>query len=539
MSASSQPHTFPPVAVSSTFPHQSLRLLELPPELLDLVETQVKSPSKRRKLWFKSSVAANTGPTKGEQQPLSRFNRGPDSQITTASGVGLEEAGREGFLHLCTDDKIWAVKQVSTSNSVYVTQTCSRPHEPPRQGHGERDSNRDGDTPMTGAEEAQANSNGAISHDVDELTVADSRRGGITTKAQVKNILELIEVEPDGREVETRILDMVPVYHDPDDDADLLDQDGLGNERGLHGLKSVSLRDVLDDIPAPTRLIQDTMRKSFIFALSQPTTQKSEEPRGVVYIPTATLLLRRWREFLQQCTISGVNLEKNDGVLLGKDLRAVLDELKAAEATDEGGSLALNVTAAILRRFTHAVEDGSDAVLRDLPTLLDPDLSLDSVNEEHPLSTRLKLNPDLSRELVGRWLLLSHARKQASSLPDSPEPHGQRRIIRLDDFVNEWAQLLPDSWAVQCDVASLISSIDGVDVIRDGEGVEVLKFASSHHASEAAGAASSQLPFFAAGGGGGGGGGVGLSKDAQSQNQKKRKWHEKFGAQRSAPAVRK
>ncbi|KIW98171.1 uncharacterized protein Z519_01755 [Cladophialophora bantiana CBS 173.52] len=535
MSASSQPHTFPPVAVSSTFPQQSLRLLELPPELLDLVETQVKSPSKRRKLWFKSPVAANTGPTKGEQQRLTGFSRGPNSQVTTASGGGLEEAGGEGFLHLCTDDKIWAVKQVSTSNSVYVTQTCYRPHEPPLLGHGEKDRDRDGDTSMTGAEEAQAISNGAISHDVDELTVADGRRGGITTKAQVKNVLELIEVEPDGREVERRILDMIPVYHDTDDDADLLDQDGLGNGRSLHGLESVSLKDVLDNIPAPKRLIQDTMRKWFIFALPQLTTQKSERPREAVYIPTTTLLLRHWREFLQQCTISGINIEKNDGVLRGKDLRAMLDELKEAEATDEGRSLALNVTVAILRRFTHAVEDGSDTVHRDLPTLLDPNLSLDSVDEEHPPSARLKFNPNLSRELVGRWLLLSHARKQASSLPDSLESHGQGRIIRLDNFVNEWAQLLPDSWAVQCDVPRLISSIHGVDVIKDGEGVEVLTFASGHPASEAAGASSSHLPFFAAGGDGG----VGLSKDAQSQNQKKRKWHEKFGAQRSAPAVRK
>ncbi|OAP57367.1 hypothetical protein AYL99_08105 [Fonsecaea erecta] len=528
MSASSQPSAFPPVAVSSTLPHQSLRLLELPAELLDVVEAQIKNPSKRRKLWFKSSAAAKGQHHHHQQRPFG------SSSLTTP--VAAEEGGGRGgdFLHLCTDDKIWAVKQVSTSNSVYVTQTCHQPRATQnQQGVGE-----DGGAPPSGGGHAE--------EQVDEigLAVAAGSRGGITTKAQVKNVLELIEVESDERAVHKKVHDMVPVYHDEgeDDHRHVLDRDPR---------EAVSMRDVLDNIAAPTRMVRDVMRKSFIFGLSQTTTSRKgavgHEER--VYLASPSLLLRHWKEFLQQCTISGIDLAKNnDNVLAGADLHAVLNglaaEAAAAEETEEAGrrcsSLARNVTMAIVRRFT-------DVPDMDLDLDWDQDLSLfaDSIG-----SARLKFNPNLTRDMVGRWLLLSHhARRKSSPLStgaasssSSSRRESDHGTMRVDDFTTEWTQLLPDSWAVECsnNVASLISSVVdlNVDLTRDREGVAVLRFVASSHGAEEASHAPSHSSAAAAAAASSMGV-PGLAKDAQSENQKKRKWHEKFGAQRSAPAVRK
>ncbi|OAL33804.1 hypothetical protein AYO20_06980 [Fonsecaea nubica] len=512
--SSSQPLTFPPVPVSSMFPHQSLRLLELPPELLDDVETQIKNPSKRRKLWFKSSVDIGP-PTLGQGQGQRLLQKG--------FGVGgipsaRDTEGKEGFLHLCTDDKIWAVKQVSTSNSVYITQTSYLSHGPRANDKGQ-DEGGYGDTSMAGADE---------DGDGPTLTKAagsSTRGGGITTRAQVRNVLELIKVEPDEREIEGRVHELTPLHHDVDDDVDPLDRGRIGNGTRLNGSEGVSLSNVLDNIPAPTRLIRDVMRKSCIFQLPPPTAPKGEEDKKMVYLPTPTLLLRRWKDFLQQCTISGVNLEKNGHVLPGESLRAVLDGLAEAEETDTGRALALNVTLAILRRFTDEVADhGRDPQTCDVPSLLDMDpSSLDSISEEQFLNTKLKFNPSLSREVVGQWLLSSHARKRSllvsnSSADSSPAQGGL--VLRVDEFISEWTQLLPDSWAVNCDISGPVSSsVDGVSVARDDQGVQVLRFASP-----SSGVAGS------------------LAKDAQaqsqSQSQKKRKWHEKFGAQRTAPVVK-
>ncbi|KIW33948.1 uncharacterized protein PV07_00759 [Cladophialophora immunda] len=509
-SSSSQPTTFPPVAVSSTLPQQSLRLLELPPELLDVVETQMKNPSKRRKLWFKSSVDT-AGPSKG-QRLLKGFGRGASSPVTAA------EEGKEGLLHLCADDKIWAVKQVSTSNSVYVTQTCQQPYAPQKHAGGQGTGGKDGDMPMAGAE-------GHVG--VDGLAAAAGSRGGITTKAQVKNVLELIEVKSDERDIERKIHDMVAVYQDMEDDFGPLDPGRPGTGIESSGNEAVSSRDILDNISAPTRLIQDVMRKSLIFGLPQTTMRQSERHEEMAYLPTPSLLLRHWKEFLQQCTISSVNFEKNANVLPGKTVRGVLDGLLEAEETDEGRSLALNVTTAILRRFTDEDEEGRDPRHGDLPTLLDPDLSIGSMDEEQLLNVKLKFNPSLSRDMIGRWLLLSHARRRSSP---SASSDSDRERLRVDKFMTEWTQLLPDPWAVGCDVSSLLSSVEGVEVAKDDEGEEVLRFASARgsHASGPSGTSHPSPPS-------------GRAKDAQqsSQNQKKRKWHEKFGAQRTAPAAKK
>ncbi len=57
---------------------------------------------------------------------------------------------KEGFLHLCSDEKVWAVKQISTSNSVHVTRMMSV-EEVQRLETDRRDG--DGDTAMDETQE--------------------------------------------------------------------------------------------------------------------------------------------------------------------------------------------------------------------------------------------------------------------------------------------------------------------------------------------------------------------------------------------------
>src|SRR5882757_7009852 len=109
---STQRPDFPPIPFSATYPHQHFRLIELPVELVSVIETGGS------RLYFKSGNA-----------PASELNGNTKGITGIGGGIGsgtsksTQESEKEGLLHLCADEKIWAVRQVSTSNSVYVAQT--------------------------------------------------------------------------------------------------------------------------------------------------------------------------------------------------------------------------------------------------------------------------------------------------------------------------------------------------------------------------------------------------------------------------------
>ncbi|KAK4938948.1 hypothetical protein LTR10_020696 [Elasticomyces elasticus] len=473
---STQHSGFPPVPFSATYPQESFRLLELPPELVSLIESQDK---KTTRLTFKSAPASS-------------------SKRPSIAKNGYHEDAGQGYLHLCSDQKVWAVKQVSTSNSVYVTQT-----DRPRVKRRRID------------DESQTNGGSPMSVDADEGGKNDIEdRAGITTISQVRNILELIEVKTTESDVEERIRDIVPLYTDDDDDE----------EMGSDGSRGVRLRDLMDDISAPTNAILDAATSMFVFSISR--SLKDGDVRSC-YIPTSSLLLRAWKAFFQQCAITGVKTDSDDFNVA--TLRNVLDDLMASEndGTHENGgkgseSVVVAVAKAILRRF--AESSTSTPASGDVD-----DSETNQVLDTVPTVTSWKETE--ASEQIGKWLLKSLQRESKSQ--------SSAKQVQLDDFQRQWMEILPDSWAAKsCDVTALVKSVDDVTMARDEQGNEVLRFAPPGSFDDILGLGNGvgfgRAPIKSA---------VAKATPASNavdaaKNEKKRKWHEKFGAQRAVAAVK-
>ncbi|KIX04303.1 uncharacterized protein Z518_05170 [Rhinocladiella mackenziei CBS 650.93] len=513
MTSSSQASQFPSIPFSATFPQQGFRLLELPLELADSIEKQRELGELRLRLQFKSAPALES-----PGHPGSRL------QIQTPSSSPYGEG--QGHLHLCSDDKAWAVKQVSTSNSVYITQTRTRTQwisESEKGTETERERRR-----QNNEQQQQKDDDGDVSMDLDLNMNGESRgyetsasghieadrdsRGDITIISQVKNILELIEVKSDETEIERRIRSMVPLYRGNDDER-------LRPETG----PIVTLRDVFSDIPAPTNVISSVLRKLFVFTILVPGQAQDKELQvSAAYIPGAAVLLQSWKSFIQQCAISGVKVDRVRDLEV-RDLQDVLSALRALADVEDGGNELVAVTTAILRRFTERAKvpciEGESVT--DLETDLGLILDLEYDSDEQTS----KWNEPELRDAVGIWLL--------ETLRDDASPS---MSISPDEFLTRWTEILPDSWAKGCDVPALVAAVDGVELGNVETGKHVLKFnlditdafgartgpdtAFTSSASKAAAVAK----------------GPRHGADADAKAQKKRKWHEKFGAQRNVRA---
>ncbi|KIW64062.1 hypothetical protein PV04_09022 [Phialophora macrospora] len=520
--ASSQSSHFPPVTFSATVPQQSFRLLELSPELLDIIEAQRLVASERRRLWFKASTGSSSFTSTSAST-----RRGLSQSIDGRAG----DSDKEGFLHLCSDEKIWAVKQVSTSNSVHVTRTISA-EEIQRHRHADRDG--DGDMLMT---EAKEHTIGEEAYSGDSGSSAITSNGGITATAQVKNILELIEVKPLEGDVDGMLRDMVPFYSDGENEDDQrvtgrVTESASGAGSSWDNRSGISLQYVFDNVVAPTKTIFEAMKRLFIFGISLSpglasrvtlNGQQRGEPTAVLFIPTASLLLKCWRVFMQQCAISEVHLDTRAGMEYSA-LRGLLDEIveSSGSAFNAEAELQTNVIVAILRHLSPDAGDyaryGRDGNLSIPNFHLPPDSDFEGLRMELPgngdsndattpatgASLRLRLDPSKTRDLVGHWLL--------RSLGDKPQ-----QPVGLAQFLFQWGELLPESWAQECDPHGLISGSPEWEIGKDNQGEEALRMCSN-----GSGTASSAAQ----------------AEHARSQARKRGKWHEKFGAQRTA-AVKK
>lgn len=108
---------FPSIPLDLKHPFQSLRLLEVPDEILDII-------AQGQELSFVSSPAS----------------------------ISSNTNTKEGNLHLCSANKTWLVKQVSTSNSLYITQTDHSSHENGNainEDEFTKDADTNTDSPMT------------------------------------------------------------------------------------------------------------------------------------------------------------------------------------------------------------------------------------------------------------------------------------------------------------------------------------------------------------------------------------------------------
>ncbi|KIW11774.1 hypothetical protein PV08_09046 [Exophiala spinifera] len=437
---SSQRTDFPPVSFSAKYPQKSLRLLELPHELVAMIEEGRKTGAATR------------------------------MQLKSASTS-------QGYLHLCTKEKMWAVKQVSTSNSVYVTESTS-----------------------TGTAGEQRSKRRKIEQDEDEAEQMDvdheQRRrqkdetGEMTAVAQVKNILELVDVDTDAGQVESMVRNMLPPYQDADADDD---DEEIG--RNTDSDTNVRVEDMLHGIPAPDKAILDAARRLFVFALA-----KGGDDEPALYMPTSSLLLRAWKSLMQAYTLSAHKAEWDD---VGTWLGPVLDDMRRDSDDENDSALLTAVAMACVRRL---------AVLQ---------VDADSQPAETFITMPEIVGWDGSGgcAVVGQWLLKS---LQRGNRPKAAQ------AVSVEAFKQEWEQMLPDSWAKECNVVSLIKSTPGVEIVTDDQGEEVFKFPTTT-ALDGSGriAGTNKIAV-----------GPALAPPttavADVRAQKKRKWHEKFGAQRNA-----
>jgi hypothetical protein len=195
---------------------------------------------------------------------------------------------------------------------------------------------------------------------------------------------------------------------------------------------------------------------------------------------------------MQQCAISGVKVDT------ANSLDNVLEDLRKSENEDvetfrskpNQGDLVGPVVEAILRRFTH-------------------DASCESDNSPSAVTWKR----EEAAVLVGRWVLEENLRVKRGLRRMGLSPS----ICSLQEFRNDWTELLPDSWTNSCDVAALVRLVEGVELAKDGQ-TQVLKFVAPSTSKSATSSKTS-------------------ADDAKTQ--KKRKWHEKFGAQRNAAVAAK
>ena len=411
----------------------------------------------------------------------------------------MEGGEKEGFLHLCSDERVWTVKQVSTSNSVYITRTSSS--ERLRVPNGDGDGMGVGESDMDEADEI-ADGAGARAQDVHGLSIAARSSHGVSTISQVKNILELIEMKPDEKKIEMQIRGMVPLHHDAEDEAD--EQSSSSDSRS-----QVSLRDVLDNIPAPTNITLAAMKRLFIFGLCQSPANPGGQIK--VSIPSPALLLKAWHLLLQQSLISSHPLDRPGG-LEENMLQDLLAGVRDAASSDDEASVNVNVIMAIFRGLVRkgdcAVDDGDETFHVDLD--LDCRPFRDAMSRD---GSRIDLDAARTNDMLGRLVL--HGLRQKNMSEDAA------RTVSLEEFLTEWAEMLPDSWARNCDAAALVHATDGVEIARDGTGKEVLRCSPGRNEPSASQLSSAAPAPFAH---------VGA---ATAQGQKSRKWHDKFGEQRN------
>src|SRR5271156_3399898 len=115
---STQTSTFPAIPFTHTHPQQSFRLLELPPELLELLSSD--NPPTYVIYGIQLDLTLNRFRlTKSTRLYLKSSNPPTNVSSTTTPRTKGAEAG---YVHLCSPTQTYQVRQVSTSNSLFVTQ---------------------------------------------------------------------------------------------------------------------------------------------------------------------------------------------------------------------------------------------------------------------------------------------------------------------------------------------------------------------------------------------------------------------------------
>lgn len=280
---STQTSGFPAISFNIAQPFQNVRILELPEELLEII-TKASSKDSDDEIYLKSSPASE------------------ESSATSAS--------KEGFLHLCTNDRAWLVKQVSTSNSVFVAKT----------------------------------STDSWNEDV-LIPDPDAVGGGLSAFAKPTSLLELHPLPATGYEnmVKEQLERLVP----------RIDSQGLPGK-----ISDYSIGALYEQIAAPKNAITKALAQQCVIRLPwkqstafQDTLYSPTVNEGKAYIPTPPLLLATWKQIVEAATISETRVtgDLEADILLDAFCQAESEELERYKAVaqamfaDEGYFVALGL----------------------------------------------------------------------------------------------------------------------------------------------------------------------------------------------------
>jgi sister chromatid cohesion protein DCC1 len=192
----------------------------------------------------------------------------------TSTTTPRTKGAEAGYVHLCSPTQTYQVRQVSTSNSLFVTQpaTLLNHNSPTNQPTGEVDATQ-------------------------EDEVALSATGALKAIGQVNSVLELKPVQLD---VQGLLQNMVPVWKWSNTDPIDLD------EVAAKGM-AMSKMEIFNQLPAPETQIEDAWRRLFAF-----------EVRGHGYVPDQETLYRAWEGAMDVfVSEEGREAELSAGVFLG------------------------------------------------------------------------------------------------------------------------------------------------------------------------------------------------------------------------------
>ncbi|DAA76933.1 TPA_exp: putative Sister chromatid cohesion protein Dcc1 [Trichophyton benhamiae CBS 112371] len=259
--------------LTQTQPLQPVRLLELPPELLDLLESDHPP-----QLCLKSSAPTSTASTTTTTTTTSATTTSSASTTTTTTTTASSRPGAD-FVNLCTPAKTFSLRQVNSSNSVFLIR-------PQVEGPGTAPTTTPTTTP------------------------------GITAVAQCKSTLE-VQAMASSETALRPLLAALAVY----DESDILmDERTEEDDHPLSPSEIVHERSkVFADIPFSRAECERAWKHICAFV------HKNKESGAIgCHRPSARAKLMAWEKIIEGATLHGIDLGKQ---FLVEDLwSAVIEE---------------------------------------------------------------------------------------------------------------------------------------------------------------------------------------------------------------------
>ena len=314
-----------PFFLPHTSQQKTLRLLELPDNLLDIITSENNGENN------------DDDDIKKPRRIVKLKSASPELTRTDTLSAASSHDAKEGQLHLCTEDKAWAVRQVSTSNSVYVARWNDASVSDRIQSVSSGQ-----DVDMT---------DGDIKDHSAEATVC------LLALAQPNTVLELLPVTQSVEDVMRMLMKLVPLYdtyskEDPRDQ--LILQEQYTNAR------------LFDEIPAPNSLIREAIDRLCCVGIPiAPRPRSHNAPAGsACFTPTAGTILDVWRKILDTCAVHSVRL--NGAVDLPQLVACLRDDCEEVESegmTDTTTITVIAIAQTLLRRTLPSLHIGTLAPL--------------------------------------------------------------------------------------------------------------------------------------------------------------------------------